>query len=95
MKGAPKSDLVRQTLALNERLLAIYLKDLASENPKTRRKAARGLANLGAAAAEAIPALTAALSDRDRRVREAAAWALERLGGDGRDDQGSGAAQAG
>jgi HEAT repeat protein len=80
MKGQPASDLVNQMLALNERLLAAYLAELRSENWRARRKAARGLANLGTVATKAIPALREmAEKDSDRRVREAARVALERL----------------
>jgi HEAT repeat protein len=80
MNGKPAADLVNQMLALNERLLAAYLAELRSENWRARRKAVRGLANLGAVAKEAIPALReTAEKDSDRRVREAARVALERL----------------
>src|SRR5262249_34951194 len=70
---------VQQTHALNERLICTYLENLQSENPAKRRKAARGLGNVGAIGRRAIPALRAALDDRDRKVREAAAVALEQL----------------
>ena len=72
-------NLVQQMLALNERLLCTHLEDLRSDSAARRKKAARGLANLGEIGRRAIPALRAALDDRDRKVREAAAFALEQL----------------
>jgi HEAT repeat protein len=77
-------DLATQMLALNEKLHSAYLAELRSDNWRHRRKAARGLANLGLVGARAIPALKEALSDRDRRVREAEAFALERLSDESR-----------
>ena len=70
--------------ALNRKLCEEYLKGLTNPSPLVRRKSARGLGSLGAAAREAIPALEVLLGDRDRRVREAAAAALRVL-----DPQGS------
>src|SRR5690349_6262372 len=53
-QGRDETELARQVLALNERLLAAYLEDLRGESPARRRKAARGLANLGDVGRRAI-----------------------------------------
>ena len=78
-KNPDSANLACPILALNEQLLSTYLSDLRNGNPARRRKAARGLANLGDIARRAIPALREVLADRDRKVREAAAFALKQL----------------
>jgi HEAT repeat protein len=75
-----QADLASQIWALNERLRDAYLAELESESPLRRKRAARALAKLGRSGAAAIPALRAALKDRDRKVREAALFALKQLG---------------
>ena len=52
----------------------------ASPTMDLREQAARSLGEIGAAAKEAIPALTKALSDREWQVRTAAATALGEMG---------------
>ena len=65
-------------------ILGLYLAELRSESWRVRRKAAHGLATLGTVGARAIPALKrVAERDLDRRVGEAAAEALRRLGNEG------------
>jgi HEAT repeat protein len=66
-------------LALDRELLRQYLKGLRSDNPRVRKKSARGLGRLGGRAGEAVPALEACLADRDPRVRDAAAAALDAI----------------
>jgi HEAT repeat protein len=77
---ASQSTLAERMLALNRVLLGAYLKGLTSDRPAVRRKAARGLANLGSIAQEAVPALERALKDPDVKVRQAAAWSLRHIG---------------
>ena len=74
-----KDSLADRMLALNEVLLRERVKGLHDANPRLRRKAARGLADLGKVAERAIPLLEALLIDPDRRVREAAAQTLKRI----------------
>ena len=52
---------------------------LKDKNVTVRRSAAIGLGYFGEEAKAAIPALQAALHDRDARVREAAGVALSRI----------------
>jgi HEAT repeat protein len=66
--------------AVNVILLKAYLADLGSQSWRVRKKAANGLGALGAAAQEAVPQLEALLKDKDHRVKDAAALALERIG---------------
>lgn len=56
------------------KLVERWAKDLKSRNPDTRAEAAQSLGEMEMA--EAVPHLVAALSDKDARVREAAAGAL-------------------
>jgi HEAT repeat protein len=74
-----KDSLADQMLALNEVLLRERMKGLHDANPRLRRKAARGLSDLGKVAERAIPLLEALLVDPDRRVREAAGQTLKRI----------------
>src|SRR5262249_46814925 len=67
--------------ALKAKLLRTYLPGLRDDNPRIRRKAARGLGFLGAAAAAAVPALDALQEDDNAAVRGAARWALSRITG--------------
>jgi hypothetical protein len=62
--------------ALNDMLFRCYLRDVQSENPRLRRKGAKGLGSLGASARNAVLALESLLRDPDRKVREAARAAL-------------------
>ncbi len=66
--------------ALAARLLEVYLHDLSDPSWRVRKKAARGLGNLGPMATKALPQLEALLCDRDGRVRAVARQALEALG---------------
>jgi hypothetical protein len=74
-----EATLTERILALNRQLLREYVKGLTSDNPRVRKKSARGLGRLASLAAEAIPALEPCLTDRDPRVRDAAAWALDAI----------------
>jgi HEAT repeat protein len=74
-----KDSLADQMLALNEVLLRERTKGLHDANPRLRRKAARGLSDLGKVAEKAIPHLETLLVDPDRRVREAAGQTLKRI----------------
>ncbi len=77
-----KESLADQMLALNEVLLHQRIKGLQDPNPRLRRKAARGLSDLGKVAERALPLLEALLNDPDRRVREAAAETLKSIHSD-------------
>jgi HEAT repeat protein len=63
-------------LALNQKLLAEYIKRLRSESWQVRVKSAHGLGFLKGVAAPAISSLEELLRDNDHRVRRAAALAL-------------------
>jgi len=58
-----------------------WIEDLCASAPAQRREAARGLARTWPDGARAVPVLLAAREDDDESVREAAAEALETLGG--------------
>src|SRR5262249_20245613 len=60
--------------------LSGLIRDLTASRPATREQAAETLGNYGPAAADAVPALAAALKDSDPRVRHEALIALERIG---------------
>jgi HEAT repeat protein len=75
----PPPELIPSIEALQRKLLHAYLASLRDPNPRARKKAARGLGNLGAAAEEAVPALRTACDDEYRAVRQAARWALGRI----------------
>src|SRR5437868_786490 len=60
--------------------LSGLIRDLSSSKATTREQAAETLGNYGPAAADAVPALAAALKDGDPRVRHQALIALERIG---------------
>jgi HEAT repeat protein len=78
--GAEESDtLAGRMLALNQKLIEEYLKGLDHVRPAVRAKSARGLAGLRGLASEAVPALERRLGDPDRRVRQAAASALQAI----------------
>ena len=66
-------------LALNRQLLREYVKGLGSDNPRVRKKSARGLGRLRGLAAEAIPKLEACLRDGNPKVRDAVARALDAI----------------
>jgi len=74
-----QATLTERILALNRHLLREYVKGLTSDNPRIRKKSARGLGRLGGLAAEAIPALEVCLTDRDLKVRDAVACALDAI----------------
>jgi HEAT repeat protein len=75
----PSDDLARGIEALQEKLLGAYLRGLGDGNPRVRKKAARGLGNLGPSAAEAVPVLESLCRDRHAAVRDCARWALARI----------------
>jgi HEAT repeat protein/lysophospholipase L1-like esterase len=56
------------------------LLDLEAANPHQRAAAARGIGNLGPAAAPAVPRLVRRLEDPEPPVRAGAAWALGQVG---------------
>lgn len=64
----------------DERKVAILVSALGDPSPQVRQSAARALAGMGAAAAPAVPALSAALYDPDGSVRQAAVDSLAQLG---------------
>ena len=65
--------------ALNKVLLGCYLQDLRSDNPRVRKKGAKGLGSLGVISRVAIPELQSLLDDPDRMVREAVEAALKSI----------------
>jgi hypothetical protein len=67
--------------ALNDMLFRCYLRDVQSENPRLRRKGAKGLGGLGVLARNAVAVLESLLRDPDRKVREAARAALVHVRG--------------
>jgi HEAT repeat protein len=58
----------------------VFITCLSDTLPETRKAAAEGLADLGATARDAIPALKKALNDESKSVREAAAKTLQMVG---------------
>jgi HEAT repeat protein len=56
------------------------LQALRDPNPKIRKEAVEKLGNVGASDAQIVPALRAALQDKDARVRSAAILALVKCG---------------
>ncbi len=65
--------------ALRRQLLRAYTNGLGDASWRVRKKAARGLGELGPEAVEAVPLLEVALRDRHPQVREAAAAALQKI----------------
>jgi HEAT repeat protein len=59
----------------------VFVACLSDALPETRKAAAEGLADMGPAARDAVPALRKALSDDSKPVREAAEKALQAVGG--------------
>jgi HEAT repeat protein len=57
-----------------------WLADVRSPNPKTRKKAAEVLGNVGPGDARSIPALIEAVKDADPGVRDAAVLGLSKIG---------------
>lgn len=76
-------ELERCKRALLEALVGALEGGLRSESPRVRRKSARLLGGMGARGAAAAPLLEPLLGDKERRVREAAAWARDRIAGGG------------
>ena len=62
-----------------------WVKALQSPDPKLRKTAAQKLGNVGPADPAALPALTAALQDRDAGVRCEVILALVKFGPDAKD----------
>jgi HEAT repeat protein len=82
-QAAAENDLAQAKRVLRDALLQAYLKDLTDERWRVRRKAARGLGELGKDALIAVPVLEGLLKDGDFRVREAASLALAAIRGEG------------
>ena len=57
-----------------------WLEAIKSPEPKTRKKAADVLGNVGPADPRAVPALMEAVKDRDAKVRLAAVLGLSKIG---------------
>jgi HEAT repeat protein len=62
-----------------------WLEELKQQQPKARKKAVIALGHVGKANPAAMPAVIAALKDRDAGVRDAAVLALFNNGPDARD----------
>ena len=67
-------------LTAGGRPVSYWLDELKKPDPKARKKAVRELGHVGAADPAAIPAVTAAVKDRDAAVRRDAVLALLNLG---------------
>jgi hypothetical protein len=67
--------------ALSDMLFRCYFHDVQSENPRLRRKGAKGLGSLGVLARNAVAVLESLLRDPNRKVREAAKAALVHVRG--------------
>src|SRR5262249_19158906 len=74
-------DLAPSKDALARMLLEQHLQGLTSPSWRVRKKAARGLGELGEKAREAAPLLEAAVRDPNIGVREVALWALGKVRG--------------
>lgn len=72
--------LSRNVLAADSAAVSLLLKDLNSDSYSTREKAAYALGELGGMGKPAIRPLMKALSDPDREVRVASAFAILQLG---------------
>jgi HEAT repeat protein len=57
-----------------------WLEALRSPDPKTRKKAADVLGNVGPVDARSVPALIGAVKDPDPKVRDAAVLSLSKIG---------------
>ena len=57
-----------------------WLEAIKSPDPKTRKKAADVLGNVGPVDPRAVPALIVAVKDRDAKVRDAALLGLSKIG---------------
>lgn len=57
-----------------------WLEAIKSPDPKTRKKAADVLGNVGPVDPRAVPALIEAVKDRDAKVRDAAVLGLSKIG---------------
>ncbi len=57
-----------------------WLEAVKSPDPKTRKKAADFLGNVGPVDLRAVPALMEAVKDRDTKVRDAAVLGLSKIG---------------
>lgn len=62
--------------------LSTLIADIKHHSPSVRLSAFRSLSKLGASARQALPELTAALNDKDAKIREGAAQAIGQLGRD-------------
>jgi HEAT repeat protein len=60
-------------------VIAVQVETLKASDPWARRQAARFLRRLGPYGKDAVPALSAALQDKDQAVRKAVAEALQRI----------------
>jgi HEAT repeat protein len=57
-----------------------WMDGIRSPDPKTRKKAAEVLGNVGPVDSRAIPALSGAVKDPDPKVRDAAVLSLSKIG---------------
>ncbi len=57
-----------------------WLEAVRSPDPKTRKKAAEVLGNVGPVDPRAVPALIEAVKDKDAKVRDAAVLGLSKIG---------------
>ncbi len=72
-------------LTAGGRPVSYWLDELKKPDPKARKKAVRELGHVGPADPAAIPAVTAAVKDKDAAVRREAVLALLNLGPAARD----------
>jgi HEAT repeat protein len=77
--GCSRSDVPREKYFRGEPV-EHWLEAIKSPDPKTRKKAADVLGNVGPVDPRAVPALIEAVKDRDAKVRDAAVLGLSKIG---------------
>ena len=77
--GCSRSDVPKEKYFSGEPV-EHWLEAINSPDPKTRKKAADVLGNVGPADPRAVPALMEAVKDRDAKVRLAAVLGLSKIG---------------
>jgi len=79
MAGCSRSDVPKEKY-FSGQPVEHWLEAIKSPDPKTRKKAADVLGNVGPVDPRAVPALIEAVKDRHARVRDAAVLGLSKIG---------------
>ena len=79
MFGCSRSDVPKEKY-FSDKPVEHWLEAIKSPEPKTRKKAADILGNVGPVDPRAVPALIDAVKDRDAKVRDAAILGLSKIG---------------